>query len=125
MRFVVLALSVALSANGAAPAGTPASDSTVGGLHLLVAKDGPMKGFVDASPIARSEVALRADPRTLAVVIKPWGWILTVSSRTPPTAYLAQACATLLSNGIPPTTSVELFAGGRTPALKRTCARGP
>lgn len=119
MRFVALALSVALYANGAAPP----SGSTVGGLHLLIAKDGPMKGLVDASPIARSEVALRADPRTLAVVIKPWGWILTVGPRTAPTAYLEQACVTLLHNGIPPTTIVEVSAGGNAPALKRTCAK--
>ena len=115
---LVLALAVGLSAAGS----SRAAGSLMGGLRLQVATDGPMKGLVDASPLARSEVALRADPRTRAVVIYREGWRLTIDPRASETAYSASACAVLLRNGVPPTVVLEVAAvDGSLPTLRRTC----
>lgn len=114
IAMLAAAASVALTAAAAPP-------KVMGGLPLTVAHGGPFDGLVDTSPLARSEVELRADPRTLSVRIVPAGWVLTVKPQTLVPVYLNEACAILVKHGIPRSVMVTVAAGSAA-AASRTCA---
>lgn len=121
MRLTELALALGVSLFAMVPALAEPAAPMMGGLRLQIAGEGPMKGLLDASPLARSEVALRADPRTRAVVIAPWGWRLTLARSAALTGYLADACTILRRNGIPSSAIVEVSDGAGA-AMKRRCS---
>lgn len=97
---------------------------TLGGLPLVVAKRGPFDGLIDTSPLARSEIALRADRRTKTIKIIPAGWVLTVTPQASASTYFNDACVIVVENGIPKTTLITVVVTGSPgKTVTGTCAR--
>ncbi len=114
IRFLLSGATIGLLA--AAPVGK------MGGLPLRVAHGGAMNGLVDTSPLARSEVALRANAHIKDIRIVPEGWQITVDRDTDLPFFARAACGILIANRIPPGVRVNVATQAKPPRrLAVTC----